>query len=263
MREIVFDTVSGAPLDQWIYFHNRCIGRHVKCLVGTTVMLLFLIPSLIFGANRYWSGTKTWNVVNANWGTGTGGPYTSTFPSNSDAFFGAPVGTVTVSAPNNPRSMTFTVTGYTLASNTLTLNGASINTNANNATISSIIAGTVGLTKTGSGTLVLLTATNTYSGGTTINAGTIQVGDGTNIPSFNASAFGTGTVTVNSGTIWLNPKGTAIGTVFNFANSFSVNGGTICSEDNIPHLATGGGATFAEVIVSPDRTRVTIHAYWS
>jgi fibronectin-binding autotransporter adhesin len=130
-------------------------------------MLIFLLPSLLFGANRYWTGTGTWNAGNTNWATTSGGTYNTAFTTGSDAFFEGTAGTVTVSAPNNPNSLNFTVTGYTLSSGTLTLNGATINTGSYNATISSVIAGSVGLTKSGSGTLTLSGA-NTYTGTTAL-----------------------------------------------------------------------------------------------
>jgi len=47
-------------------------------------------------------------------------------------------------------------------------------------TISSVISGTIGIIKNGTGTLTL-NSQNTYTGGTTINAGTLQIGDGTNV----------------------------------------------------------------------------------
>ncbi len=51
--------------------------------------------------------------------------------------------------------------------------GGTIDTNGNNATISGVISSTGGLTKSGTGTLTLSGA-NTYSGGTTVNAGTLS-----------------------------------------------------------------------------------------
>ena len=43
--------------------------------------------------------------------------------------------------------------------------------------MSAVLAGSVALNKTGSGTLIL-SGTNTYTGGTTISGGTLQLGDG-------------------------------------------------------------------------------------
>jgi len=55
---------------------------------------------------------------------------------------------------------------------TLNAGGGIIDTNGNSATLSGIIGGTGGLTKSGTGTLTLSGA-NTYSGGTTVNAGSL------------------------------------------------------------------------------------------
>lgn len=61
---------------------------------------------------------------------------------------------------------------YVLGTNILT--AGALNTST---TVSGVISGTGGLVKTGTGTLTL-TGANTYSGGTTVSAGTLQVGDG-------------------------------------------------------------------------------------
>ena len=97
--------------------------------------------------------------------------------------------TVTLSAPHVIGGLAFgdtdpgSAAGWTLAGSTLTLAGTTPTVSVGtlgtdkNATISLVLAGTDGMTKTGNGTLVL-TATNTYLGGTTINGGTLQLGNG-------------------------------------------------------------------------------------
>lgn len=77
--------------------------------------------------------------------------------------------------------------------------------------ISGIISGGFGVTMDGSGT-VTLSGDNTYTGTTTINAGTLKAG--------NLTAFGTGGITVNAG-------GTLDKNGYALANTIINNGGTI------------------------------------
>jgi fibronectin-binding autotransporter adhesin len=81
-----------------------------------------------------------------------------------------------------------------LAGGMFTFQTADMNGNPNNITISNVLSGPGGLTKTGSGTLIL-DATNTYAGNTMINVGTLAVG-GTG--SILASPF----ILVNSGAFY-------------------------------------------------------------
>jgi autotransporter-associated beta strand protein len=72
------------------------------------------------------------------------------------------------------KSLTNTISGLTggvLSNGTLTANGGNFNVSA--GTITAVLAGSNGLVKSGNGT-VALSASNSYSGATTVNSGTLQ-----------------------------------------------------------------------------------------
>ncbi|MEA2898361.1 MAG: fibronectin-binding autotransporter adhesin, partial [Bradyrhizobium sp.] len=132
-------------------------------------------------------GTGTWNAANTNWTGAPGQAGINDQWRSSVGVFAGSAGTVTIAGAQAFDTLQFSTTGYVLnagAGGQLQLAGLSgtgtINTdNGVVATIDAPIVNgsSTSLTKVGGGTLVL-TAANTYSGGTTISGGTLQIGNG-------------------------------------------------------------------------------------
>ena len=169
-------------------------------------------------------------------------------------------------------------TSGTLSVNDLTNNGTLAFNRSDNSTYSGRISGTGAVTKSGNGTLTLNTA-NTYTGATTISAGTLQIGAGgtegsltSNITNSAALAFnrsnastysgiisGTGAVTKSgSGTLTLTGTNTYTGNTTVSAGTLNVNGSTsassrftVASGATLGGNGTIGGATMIYGIHSP------------
>ncbi len=152
------------------------------------------------------AASNTWVGDTNVWDTGSATNWTSptTWTSGDDAVFGAPGGgglslaLTTVSAHN----IDFNTTGYSLTGSSLTLTGTTptITTAPDvSASISSVILGSAGLRKAGTGTLNL-TGENTYTGGTTINGGTLALSGGNNrlLSTGTVNFGGTGTLDIGS-----------------------------------------------------------------
>ncbi len=144
-------------------------------------------------------GSGTWNSSSTNW-TNAGGNYNGAWDNLTAVFAGASGGTVTLDETVGVAGLQFGNHDYTLTGNgTITLLSAvtSVLVDGVTATIGVVIDGAAKiLSKTGDGALVL-TANNTYTGGTTITAGTLQIGAG------GTSGWITGDVS-NSGTLTFN-----------------------------------------------------------
>ena len=182
------------------------------------VIVMALAAGTVGAANRTWDiqtgdsgaikdGSGNWVTGSGNWNTGSGD---TTWTDDSDATIGGgtagAAGTITITSGVSANSLTFKSPNgggaYTISGDTLTLTGSAAVTNTANSTIRSIIAGSVGLTKFGSGTLTL-SGNNTYSGQTTINTGKLQVvvgGSCSNSTMILANAVATNSVSVTDNT---------------------------------------------------------------
>ncbi|MFN3989403.1 MAG: autotransporter-associated beta strand repeat-containing protein [Erythrobacter sp.] len=151
-------------------------------------------------------GSGTWNLVNGNFSNAAGtvsGPWAG---NGALAIFGGTAGGGTVTIADDtvlsPSGLVFETSGYTIAGgnagSALGLTGPTgIDTLAGvSATIAAPISGAGSITKNGDGTLIL-TGANSYSGGTNILGGTLQVGDGGT-----AGALGGGDVLTNASLVF-------------------------------------------------------------
>jgi autotransporter-associated beta strand protein len=141
---------------------------------------------------------------------------------------------------------TLDVNNYTAAvgslagSGTVTLGNGTLTAGGNNSstTFSGAIGGAGGgLTKAGNGTLIL-SGTNTYSGATTVNAGTLQLGANNVLASSTA-------VTISGGTFDVNSRTQTISSLAGASGSLSVAAGgvlTVSSSTSFSGSVTVSGA---------------------
>ncbi|MCV9936916.1 autotransporter domain-containing protein [Boseaceae bacterium BT-24-1] len=201
----------------------------------------------LWGTTPAGGGSGTWNAGNQNWfdfggaaPTQWGGAY---------GVFRGPGGTVTVDGQQNAVGLQFAGGSYTLvggASGSLNLHGYNnggivITTpeirvlDGETATIAVTVTGTEGVEKTGDGTLIL-SGSNSYSGGTTISGGTLQIAADGNLGAvgsgltFDNGALRTTADMVSARTVTLRDTGaieTAANTMLTLSGAVSGPGGLI------------------------------------
>ncbi|HEV2502817.1 MAG TPA: autotransporter outer membrane beta-barrel domain-containing protein [Mesorhizobium sp.] len=204
-------------------------------LAGTTQLVKTDLGTLVLnGANTYTGGT----AINGG-----------TLQVSSDGNLGAAAGGLSIDGGTLRLGASFNLN----AGRAITLNagGGTVDTQGFQTTVSQGITGAGALTKTGTGTLVLSGA-NTYGGGTTINAGTLQLGDGGTSGSITGDVTNNGTLAFNrsdtatfagviSGTGAVQQNGTGT-TVLTATNSYT--GGTTI---NAGTLQLGNGGTSGSI----------------
>jgi autotransporter-associated beta strand protein len=207
--------------------------------------------SLIAAANSnnfYWTGSASANWSGDNFSATDGGASTlsgGNLSAASDLIFTATGATnlaTTMDSNYTVNSLSITTPGVSIGgSNTLTVNSTAstaigISAASGNTTISANLAGaSAGLTKSGAGTLIL-TGNNTYTGATTITAGTLQIGaNGT------SGALSITSTLTNNGTLVFN-RSNAITQGMDFANVIAGSGNII--KNGAGNLTLNGTNTF-------------------
>jgi autotransporter-associated beta strand protein len=163
-----------------------------------------------------WSGTGTglWQTgvtgtvgANPNWALSTSQTATDFWAADNAQFND----TVTVSGSTYAPVSVVTIAGGNVSPTTTMFANSAVNYTITSSDGSGIGAGSV--TKNGSAS-VTISSSNSYAGGTTLNAGTLNL--------HNASALGTGVVTITGGTLG-NSSGSAVTLSTNNAQTWSGN----------------------------------------
>ncbi|WP_448474141.1 autotransporter-associated beta strand repeat-containing protein [Martelella sp. FLE1502] len=195
-------SLTGATSDFDVSSLHVAAGKaaSVSDVSGVITLVVQAAPS---ATDLYWNGNGSGGGSGAWINDGTTQDWTdvtystpSAWVQQAVAHFANTGGTVSVNSSTNAvnvAGMIFTGDGYTIAGNTgsdvLTLDPHSgpsseiqVANAGDTATISVILGGSTGVHKTGDGKLVL-SGTNTYSGDTTVSAGTLSIADDSNLGS--------------------------------------------------------------------------------
>jgi len=184
------------PAGQPFVLQNLTSQRQINLLDITGYTVNIWNANGQASATQMGGGNGTWSTVSPNWASADASVTNAAMtPQPGFAIFGGAPGTVTVddsAGAVSATGMQFAVDGYALTGGALALvanngnapiirvgDGSSAGTGMT-ATIGNVLTGTAGLTKADLGTLVL-TSTNTYTGGTTINGGTLSVSSDANL----------------------------------------------------------------------------------
>ena len=193
--EGTFTTIGGSTIGEhgsFILFDNTATADHATFVINGGMGRGLSATALLFIDNT----TAGNAVITANGGVGGSKGGMVTFEKASTG------GTATITlngnakldiTPHNPPGVTI---GSLAGAGSILLGGNTLTIGSNNqsTTFSGVTQGTGGMSKTGTGTLTLSGA-NSYSGGTTVSAGVLNVSNPT------GSGTGTGPVNVNTGTL--------------------------------------------------------------
>lgn len=258
-------------------------------------LFLFSIVTQTAASTLIWDGNTSttslqdgggnWNNSDTNrWYDGSSYQIWSSTTPDSATFGNASgaAGTITLTSPISANDLTFNPAGsgtYTItgtATNKLTLTGDHtpvilVNLDAASAaTITAVVAGTQGLTKTGAGILLLGgTLANEYTGSTTVSAGTLKMSKTAGLAAINGDVIidggtlqwtaanqiaDTASVTLNTGTLWIGGQTETI-------RNLTLNGGT----NNGGTSSNGGTFAITDTLTVTSNTNLGLNsgANWS
>ncbi|HZB90496.1 MAG TPA: autotransporter domain-containing protein, partial [Stellaceae bacterium] len=179
-----------------------------------------------FGAFQK-TGSSTWTLTNS---TSAVTPWTisaGTLNVSADAALGASSGSITFNGGTLQLGASFNLSSSRAI--TLAAGGGTIDTNGFSTTMAQAITGSGGLTKAGPGTLTLAAA-NSYTGGTVIDAGTLQLSG--------AGTLGSGALLLNGGTLALNGTSQSVGSLSG-GGAMSLGSGTLTVNQTTNATYTG------------------------
>jgi autotransporter-associated beta strand protein len=239
-------------------------------------------PGQVFwNPNGTIGGPGAWNTGDASWNTKSDGTGTSAaFTASNYATFTGAGGTVTIGqAGITANGLEFQSNGYTIQSGTLTLgdtvdagatpvNTITVTNASDTATINSQISGSSGLAKAGSGTLVLGSTANNFTGNVTISGGTLLISADANLgDTANGIVIKGGTLKLNapSGDVSLSSTRSLSGTSGTLdvgaGHTLTVNGAvnltgslTVPANENIVFAAASGTKTLGGMTVGANST---------
>jgi len=212
------------------------LGGRQSATLGNTGAGSGFITLAINGDTPVWTGAANGNWTTTaqpspfNWKLQTAGTGTQFLTNDQVLFDDTATGTTAIQIANasvSPASVVF--------------NNSSKNYSVSSSGGFGIASGSV--SKSGTGSLTLNTA-NTYSGGTTLNAGTLNIN--------NASAIGTGSLTIAAGTTIDNTSGSAVTLSTNNAQFW--NGDFTFGGSNDLNLGTGAVTLGATVSLTTNGT---------
>ncbi|MCU1743348.1 autotransporter-associated beta strand repeat-containing protein, partial [Pseudomonas sp. 20P_3.2_Bac5] len=212
----------------------------VNLLVGGAAGSVLFWDGSGGGTGAISGGNGTWGGTGSNW-TNASGNFNQNW-NDGFAVFQGNTGTVTVEGTQTTTGLQFLTDGYTLVAGTAgelnLINGstgyAGVRVGSgNSATVDVNLTGSATLNKLEAGTLVL-NGSNSYSGGTQLNGGTLVVG--------NNAALGSGTLTTADLTTLDSNRAVTLG------NAVTLNGGLILAGSNDLSLTgtLGGSGALAK-----------------